>query len=335
MLILTGLVEKLDYEQPDRKRERLAKYFDTLEKGFSGEKAEVSIDRLAADLKGKGEWVLEHIRINEWIESASGYGFFNGYYNNDGERVDGDHEDGVRMNLTAQTFAVMSGAASDEQVLKAYYSAETVLKDPNTGGYRLTTPLGSNTWNFGRGFALIYGEKETGAMFSHMAVMFMNALYSRNFVQQGYEVFTTIYNLCTDTEKAKIYPGIPEYITHEGRGMYHYVTGAASWLLLTMLIQVFGVKGEMGDLLLQPKLVGKQFGEKGRASVRTVFAGKQLEIVYMNPNRLEYEDYSIEKVFVNGLDIQIPSNQKRIKICKNEFFKIFAEKNNKIEILLK
>ncbi len=335
LLILTGLVDKLDYEQPDKKRERLAKYFDILEKGFSGEKAEVSIDRLAADLKGKGEWVLEHIRKKEWIESATGYGFFNGYYNNDGKRVDGDHEDGVRMNLTAQTFAVMSRAASDEQVLKAYHAAKTILKDPNTGGYRLTTPLGPNTWNFGRGFALIYGEKETGAMFSHMAVMFMNALYCRNFVQQGYEVFTTIYNLCTDTEKAKIYPGIPEYITHEGRGMYHYVTGAASWLLLTMLIQVFGVKGEMGDLVLQPKLVGKQFDEKGNAAVRTVFAGKRLEIVYLNPDHLEYEDYRIGKVFVNGLDIQVPADQKCIKICKNDFFRIFAEENNKIKILLK
>lgn len=334
LLILTGIAEKLDYEQPEGKRKRLGEYLEALDNGFSGEKMEVDIELLAEDLKGKGEWILEHIRKTEWIETSSGHGFFNGYYNNEGERVDGEHEDCIRMNLTAQTFAVMSGAASDEQALKAYHAAEAVLKDPNTGGYRLTTPLGQNTWNFGRGFALIYGEKETGAMFSHMAVMFMNALYTRNFVRQGYEVFTTIYNLCTDTEKAKIYPGIPEYITHEGRGMYHYVTGSASWLLLTMLTQVFGVMGEMGDLVLQPKLVGKQFDEKGNASVKTVFAGKQLEIVYMNPNHLEYENYKIGKVFVNGLDIKLPSEQKYARIYKSDFSKIFTKTNNKIKILL-
>ncbi len=334
LTILTGLDEKMDYAQPGGKRERLGRYFDAIENGLSGGKADVNIDRLAKDLKEKGKSALEHVREKEWIESDTGYSFFNGYYNNDGERVDGDHDGSVRMNLTAQTFAIMSGAADNEQALRAYHAAQAVLKDPNTGGYRLTTPLGPNTWNFGRGFALIYGEKETGAMFSHMAVMFMNALYGRNFVRQGYEVFTTIYNLCTDTEKAQIYPGIPEYITHEGRGMYHYVTGSASWLLLTMLTQVFGVRGEMGDLILNPKLVAEQFDDTGNAAVRAVFAGKQLEILYMNPDHLEYEDYLIKRVIVNGLEMKIPAGQKEVKICKSNFHNIFKEPKNRILILL-
>ena len=31
--------------------------------------------------------------------------------------------------------------------------------------------------------------------------------------------------------------------------MYPYLTGAASWYMLTMVTEVFGVSGEYGDLL--------------------------------------------------------------------------------------
>ena len=58
---------------------------------------------------------------------------------------------------------------------------------------------------------------------------------------------------------SRIYPGIPEYFNAEGRGMYHYLTGAASWLMLTVLSEIFGVKGAYGDLMIAPKLVAEQF----------------------------------------------------------------------------
>lgn len=35
-------------------------------------------------------------------------------------------------------------------------------------------------------FGFAYGEKENGAVFSHMAVMFANALYKRGFVKEGH-----------------------------------------------------------------------------------------------------------------------------------------------------
>ena len=333
LLILTNLEEKTDYQSVQKKRDRLSFYFSKVENGFSGEKISVSIDALANDLKEKGEYILKHIRTEEWIESVSGQGFFNGYYNNCGDRVDGDHDDGTRMNLTAQTFAIMSGAASDEQVLRAFDAASKLLKDPCTGGYRLTTPLGPNTWNFGRGFALVYGEKETGGMFSHMAVMFANALYQRGFVKEGYRVLNNIYRLCTDTARAKIYPGIPEYISHEGRGMYHYVTGSASWLLMTVLTQVFGVRGNMGNLVLWPKLVSEQFDEEGNASVDTVFFGTKLKVKYRNKNRCDYGDYKILEIRLNGTRLDCPPGREFAEIKRSEVEDLLAGKNELIVTL--
>ena len=131
-------------------------------------------------LRWKGKQLLQQVRENEWIELSSKEGFFNGYYNNDGNAVDGILGDGkLRFGLTAQTFSIMSGAATDEQVQKTIHAVNNYLPDKNTGGIRLTLPLGDNTWNFGRGFALIYGEKENGGMFSHMTTMYAYALYSR------------------------------------------------------------------------------------------------------------------------------------------------------------
>jgi len=49
--------------------------------------------------------------------------------------------------------------------------------------------------------------------------------------------------MASDAQRSKIYPGIPEYFDSEGRGMYHYLTGSASWMVLTLLNYVFGVRG--------------------------------------------------------------------------------------------
>ena len=67
--------------------------------------------------------------------------------------------------------------------------------------------------------------------------------------------------------------------------MYPWLTGSASWYLLTLLTEVFGVKGDLGDLVLEPKLVAAQFDSQGDASIRTRFAERDLEIVYHNPRR--------------------------------------------------
>ena len=75
--------------------------------------------------------------------------------------------------------------------------------------------------------------------------------------------------------------------------MYHYLTGAASWYMLTMITEAFGVRGKAGDLLICPKLVKEQFDEEGNASICLTFAGKDFEVVYHNPDKLEYGSYEI------------------------------------------
>ncbi|GJM76559.1 hypothetical protein HMSSN036_87750 [Paenibacillus macerans] len=101
----------------------------------------LDIRKVAEDLKRKADWAVAHLRQNEWIQSKEGYAWFNGYYNNDGERVEGDHPDGVRMTLTGQVFAIMGGVATDEQTEKISQAVNRYLKDERIG-YRLNSRFG-------------------------------------------------------------------------------------------------------------------------------------------------------------------------------------------------
>ena len=91
-----------------------------------------------------------------------------------------------------------------------------------------------------------------------MAVMFANALYRRGFIKEGFEVINSIYKMAVDP-RAKITPGIPEYFNGEGRGLYLYLTGSASWYIYTLLEEVLGVKFHFGKIILEPKLLPDNF----------------------------------------------------------------------------
>jgi hypothetical protein len=63
---------------------------------------------------------------------------------------------------------------------------------------------------------------------------------------------------------------------------------------------MFGVKGAMGDLQLEPKLLAEQFDQKGQAEVSLIFAGRKLTICYENNGMKDYGNYQIANILVNG-----------------------------------
>lgn len=282
------------YESSSEKQKILQDYTRLCKHKVSGKKIQVSIHEIADDLKSKAEWIKAHIRKTEWIEGEDGEGWFNGYYDNDKNPVEGYFKDGVKMILTSQVFAIMGRTALDWQVEQICKSADHYLYKKDSGGYRLNTDFHEMKFNLGRMFGFAYGEKENGAVFSHMAVMYANALYQRGFVKQGYKALKALADTALNFEVSKIYPGIPEYFNADGRGMYHYLTGAASWYMLTMVTEVFGVHGIYGDMEISPKLVAEQFDHDGNAQIWLHFADKKFHIIYQNPRKLSYGEYMIK-----------------------------------------
>ena len=288
------------FDDPAAKNRILEKYAGMCRHQVSGRRVQFSLNKLAASLEEKADWLTGWLRAHEWIGAGDGEGWYNSYYDNHGQAVEGIFPSGVRMMLTGQVFAIMGGVAGDGQVEQITRAADHYLYRPEIGGYRLNTDFHELKFDLGRMFGFAYGEKENGAVFSHMAVMYANALYRRGFVQEGWKALKTLADTALDFDTSRIYPGIPEYFRADGRGMYHYLTGAASWYMMTMITQAFGVRGGAGDLVLEPKLTAGQFDGAGCAAVRLSFAGRQLEVCYHNPDGLEYGSYRIVQAGCGG-----------------------------------
>jgi len=248
--------------------------------------------------------------------------------------VEGVDRDFVRMTLTGQVFAMMGGNADEMQIQAMLRAANCYLWDESVGGYRLNTDFGEMLTNLGRFSGFAYGHKENGAMFSHMAMMWANALFQRGLVGAGWQVIDKLYVHCQEFSVSNIYPGIPEYIEPRGKCMYPYLTGSASWLLLTMLTELFGVRGYLGDMVLEPKLPINLFDEEEKAAVSTRFAGRKLTITYINPERIEYGVYVIVTVTINGTEVAFDQSSSSVIIPRKEITTLSQDQKHEIDVEL-
>jgi cellobiose phosphorylase len=182
-------------------------------------------------------------------------------------------------------------------------------------------------------FGFAYGEKENGAVFSHMAVMYANALYQRGYAKEGHKVLQALMDAAMDFEKSRMYPGLPEYFDPQGKGLYTYLTGAASWYMLTMITEVFGVKGKFGDLVIAPALMPEQFDEKGAASLKLEFAGKKFDIQFYNPEKATCGNAKITSAACDGEDMELKADFG-VRLKKSQIEKLAFGHIHKIEVVL-
>ena len=332
MVMLLEDDEKL-YQSVEKKHAVLKEYLTACEHEVSGDKVEICITKLADNLKRKAGFMMNHIRETEWVTDGEGNGWFNGYYDNHGQRVEGVINDSVRMMLTGQVFSIMSGTADDNQVAAITKSADKYLYREEVGGYRLNTDFKELKTDLGRMFGFSYGDKENGAVFSHMAVMYANALYKRGFAKEGYKSLNALEKQAMNFEVSRIYPGIPEYFNGRGRGMYHYLTGAASWYMLTVITEMFGIKGELGDMVLEPKLMSEQFDDKNEANVTLLFADRNWNVSYINEAHKEYGEYRIGYVLVDGklCEMTVCSETENRPVIEGKAFIITKEQVERLD----
>ena len=283
-----------DWGIPEKMRRGLLDYCASADRAWENESC--TADGLAGKLLAMAGWIRSHITRTEWVGDGADLHWFNSYYDNSGRQVEGLRGETVRMMLTGQVFCILSGAASEDQVQEIVRAADWYLCHPARGGYCLNTDFGEVKLDMGRMFGFAYGHKENGAVFSHMAVMYAYALYVRGHAAEGWRVLEHLFRQSSDFTRGKILPGIPEYFDLRGRGMYPYLTGAASWMLLTLQTQAFGVRGRGGDLALEPKLTAGQFDGEGIAEICCTAAGKKLRVRYLNPEKLDWGAYQVGTV---------------------------------------
>ena len=90
LVLLTG--DDKIYNSVDEKQKVLKDYCSKCRHNIKGKVIKLSCDELIANIEGKAKWLKQHIQENEWITNKEGYSWYNGYYDNNARRVEGDGE---------------------------------------------------------------------------------------------------------------------------------------------------------------------------------------------------------------------------------------------------
>ena len=116
--------------------------------------------------------------------------------------------------------------------------------------------------------------------------------------------------------------------------MYHYLTGAASWYMLTVITEMFGVHGELGNLVFTPRLLAEQFDKNGEAALTLQFGGKRWHILYQNESGTEYGEYQITKMLLDEKEIPVGENAASVCIPKEQLDALRTEMLHEVMIYL-
>ncbi len=177
----------------------------------------------------------------------------------------------ARIDLIAQAWAVISGAAPVPHQQQAMASAREHLADDRHGLLRLLTPpLAEAEPSAGYIQAYPPGVRENGGQYTHAgvwALMAQAALEAAGHAAHSdlpYQWFTWLSpaHRAADTQHGAVY-GLEPYAVagdvyaeppYIGRGGWSWYTGAASWLHRAAVESIFGLKLDAQTLSLQPAL---------------------------------------------------------------------------------
>ncbi|MEF3692621.1 MAG: hypothetical protein V3569_00430 [Acholeplasmataceae bacterium] len=228
------------------------------------------------------------------------YDRYDTYYDKYGKPLDSKDT----MQLTGQAMALLGETPTHDMALKLAHKTKEMLFNAPIGGYHLNSNYHKVLTNMGRAYGFAYNHKENGAIFSHMVMMYAYGLYQYGLVKEGREAVFSILDRSRSNE-SKMWAGIPEYFNEKGEGKYPYLTGSASWLLLLLRKQIFGLVMDSGKLLIKPKLMKDDFINY-QASIETQLFNQHIKVTYHNPKGLDYPNYQVKRIESSGKELKCP-----------------------------
>lgn len=221
-------------------------------------------------------------------------------YKEDGQVIGSKHDLEASMWVNPQSWAVISGFASEEQAEKAL---ESVHRELNTKyGVRIMAPS-YRDHAFEGAMAILFNPstKENGGIFSQPQGWIILAEALMGHGNRAYEYFTES-SPATQNDNADVRvlePYVHGQFTEsvespfEGRSHVHWLTGTASTVMVGCIEGILGMRPDPDGLLIAPAIPS----EWPEVTITKQFRGKELNITIKNPDGLQS---SYKECFLNG-----------------------------------
>lgn len=171
-----------------------------------------------------------------------------------------------RIFLNVQSWAIMSGAADEEQRRKMIRAIENELETPY-GVMLLAPPFTAMREDIGRVTQKFPGSAENGSIYNHGAAFYIYALYIVGERDRAFRVMRQMIpgpGIDDYKQRGQLPVFIPNYYRgawHEyprtaGRSSQLFNTGTVAWVYRCLIEGLFGLKGDGDGLVFDPQLPG-------------------------------------------------------------------------------
>ncbi|MBN2172118.1 MAG: glycosyl transferase [Candidatus Krumholzibacteriota bacterium] len=248
-----------------------------------------------------------------------------GYYD-DGTPLGSRESDECRIDVLAQAWSVISGAAAPERAARAVAAAEEHLISEREGLIRLLTPpfdTGAQDPGYIKGY--VPGVRENGGQYTHAALWLVRALAGlgrRDRVARLLALINPINHGATPeaADRYQVEPyvvaadiyGVPP---HVGRGGWTWYTGAAGWLLRVAVESLLGLQVAGGrTLCLTPCVPDEWPAFEIRYRPAADAGGTLYRIQVANPHRCAE---AVVACLVDGQPLATAPGQCRVPLVRD------------------
>lgn len=263
---------------------------------------------LAAEFRNAAASVNESVNRYLWDGNWFGRGI-----TDDGVvfGVSRDHEG--RIFLNPQSWAILGGAATDEQQQKILQSVEEQLETPY-GVMMLAPAYTAMRDDVGRVTQKHPGSAENGSVYNHAAVFYIYSLFTIAEQDRAYRLLRQM--IPGPDEQDYLQRGqLPVFIPNYYRGAYHqfprtagrssqlFNTGTVSWVYRSLIEGLFGLKGDREGLCIVPQLPSHW----SHARVVREFRGARFEVDMrreqgINAVQVSLDGQRLEKAHISNIE---------------------------------
>ncbi len=206
----------------------------------------------------------EKLRKNLEDHAWDGAWYRRGYFDS-GEPLGSRASKECQIDAIAQSWSVLSGAASAERSSQAMQALDERLVDRDAGLIKLLTPpFNGNGPNPGYIQGYLPGVRENGGQYTHGAIWAVMAFARSGNTERAWQLWSMInpINHGLDEQAVDRYKVEPYVMTadvysvapHTGRGGWSWYTGSAGWAYRLLVESLLGIQRHGAAISVHPQL---------------------------------------------------------------------------------